>query len=144
LGVLYEIVIQIAASGIIVELVMKLQEKLNHLRKEKGMSQQELADKIGINISYLSRLENGHHEPSIEVLKKFMDIFEVSADFLLNEGHEDYEVRIQDKNLAERVRLMDLLDEEHRTALITVIDSMLTNQKMRELLTQKPAAPSNA
>ncbi|EMO86694.1 hypothetical protein LEP1GSC070_0487 [Leptospira santarosai str. AIM] len=63
-----------------------------------------------------------------------MDIFEVSADFLLNDDLESYEVKIKDKSLAERIRLLDSLDEKNREALLQVIDNMLTNQRMKQLL----------
>jgi transcriptional regulator with XRE-family HTH domain len=119
---------------------MKLSEKIKFLRKRKAISQQELADAAELNISYVSRLENGHHEPSIEVLKKLMAIFEVSADFLLNEDEDDPDVRVKDKSLAERIRLVDSLEKRERDAIIVLMDSLLTNQKMKELMRQKVAA----
>jgi len=39
-------------------------------RTELNLSQKELADKIGINQSHISRLENGRHNPSIQFLQK--------------------------------------------------------------------------
>lgn len=113
---------------------MKLHEKIRFLRKERGMSQEELAEKAEINISYLSRLENGHNEPSVEVFKRLVDAFGVSADYLLNEEEENYEIQIRDRNLAEKIRLIDALDEKKREALIEIIDALLTNQKMRQLI----------
>lgn len=113
---------------------MKLPEKIKELRKKKNLSQQELADIVGLHLTHMSRIENGHNEPSLEVLRKLMDIFEVSADFLLNDDLESYEVKIKDKSLAERIRLLDSLDEKNREALLQVIDNMLTNQRMKQLL----------
>jgi len=119
---------------------MKLPEKIKKLRKNKNISQQELADKAGIHISYLSRLENGHSEPSVEILKKLMEVLEVSADYLVSDEEESLEVKIKDKNLAERVKLMDSLDSDTRAALIIIIDGLLTNQKMKEIISgQKDA-----
>ena len=116
---------------------MKLHEKIKHLRKKKGISQQELSERVGIHITHVSRLENGHYHPSLEVLKRLIEIFEVSADYLINEDIDNYEVKIRDKNLAERIRLIDSLEQEDRKALIQVIDSMLTKKKMLDLLTKK-------
>ncbi len=42
---------------------MKLQEKIKRLRKKAGLSQQDLADKLGIHLTHLSRLENNHLQP---------------------------------------------------------------------------------
>ncbi|MEQ8954557.1 MAG: helix-turn-helix transcriptional regulator, partial [Gammaproteobacteria bacterium] len=47
---------------------MNFGEKLRLLRTEKGWHQPELAEKLGIEQSYLSKLENGHSLPSGEIL----------------------------------------------------------------------------
>lgn len=119
---------------------MKLSEKIKLLRKKRGLSQQELADKIGIHITHVSRIENGHYQPSLEVIKKLMDVFEVSADYLLNDDTDSYEIRIKDKSLTERIKLIDTLEKKDRDALSQVIDSMLTKQRMRKVLEETPAA----
>jgi hypothetical protein len=57
---------------------------------------------------------------------------------LVSDTEEDFkEVRIEDKSLLERVKLIDSLDKEDKTALIRVIDSMLTKKKILHLITQK-------
>ena len=33
---------------------------IRHYRKQAGLTQADLADKVGLSVSYLSRLENGH------------------------------------------------------------------------------------
>jgi len=45
-------------------------ERVQMLRKRKGFSQEELAGRIGIDTSSLSRLERGAHYPSMETLDK--------------------------------------------------------------------------
>jgi transcriptional regulator with XRE-family HTH domain len=76
---------------------MKLHEKIKILRKEKGISQQEFANQLGIHLTHVSRLENGHYQPSLEVLKKMMEIFKVSADYLVNDDTDMCDVNIKDK-----------------------------------------------
>ena len=53
------------------------------LRKEKGLTQKELADKLGVTDKAVSRWETGKNYPDIEVLKKLADVLEVSVDDLL-------------------------------------------------------------
>lgn len=113
---------------------MRFYEKVKLLRKKRDMSQQQLAEKLGIHTTHLSRIENGHLSPSFDMFKKLIDIFEVSADYLLNEGIDDFDIKIKDKGLAERIRLIDLIEENDRKALIQIIDALLTKQKMRDLL----------
>jgi hypothetical protein len=46
-------------------------------------------------------------------------------------------MHIRDKSLADRMRLVDALDEDDRNALIHMIDTMLTKQRMKELVIGK-------
>jgi len=118
---------------------MELGEKIKTLRKRHGLSQGDLAEQVEINSSHLSRLETGKYQPSIDVLKRLAEALEVSADYLLSEDAEEAaEVRIQNKPLAERIRLIDSLEKSDQQALIQVIDSMLTKHRMRELLEAAP------
>lgn len=119
---------------------MKVHEKIKLLRKKSGLSQQEVADRSGLTMSYVSRLENGHHEPSIDVVKKLMQIFSVSADYLLNDEADSYEVRIRDKGLAERMQMVDALPDRKREALAEIIEDMLTSEKLRQMMTEKVEA----
>ncbi|MCP4131986.1 MAG: helix-turn-helix transcriptional regulator [bacterium] len=116
---------------------MKLNEKITFLRKEKRLSQEKLGELIDVHLTHVNRMEKGHSAPSIDVLKKLMSAFEVSADYLLNDDADSPEVHIEDKSLADKIRLIDTLDEKDKAALVQVIDTMLTKQKMRTLLEMK-------
>jgi transcriptional regulator with XRE-family HTH domain len=52
--------------------------RVRELRKEKGMLQGELADKVGIRESYVSDLENGKKEPCLDVINMLADGLGVS------------------------------------------------------------------
>lgn len=52
------------------------------LRKAKAMSQEELAETLGISRVQLNRLENGHNSPSAELLYSLADVLGVPADAL--------------------------------------------------------------
>ena len=58
-------------------------DRLKTLRRERGITQQELADAIGISKGGLCYYENTNRAPDITVLEKFADYFKVSADYLL-------------------------------------------------------------
>ena len=62
-------------------------EKLAELRKEKGLSQVGLAQKLGVDPSTIAKYETGDRLPDIFMLLKIADCFDVSTDFLL--GLED-------------------------------------------------------
>ena len=56
---------------------------LKKLRLQEGLSQQQLADRLGVTKSVISYYELHERYPSPEVLIKLSSIFHVSTDFLL-------------------------------------------------------------
>lgn len=58
-------------------------QRLKELRAKRNLSQQALADKIGISKSSINMYERGEREPSIETLKVFADFFNVDMNHLL-------------------------------------------------------------
>lgn len=124
---------------------MNLSKNLRKLRKKKGWSQTQLAEQIGSHLSHINRIETGKYNPSLDVVQKLASVFEVSIDYLISDTEEDYkEVKIENKGLMERIKLIDTLDEEDRVALIRIIDSMLTKKKILSLVTRENIADISA
>ncbi len=67
---------------------MKLGEQLVTLRKENKLSQEQLAEKIGVTRQTISNWELGETAPNPEQLKLLSQIFHVSIDKLLGNDHE--------------------------------------------------------
>lgn len=57
--------------------------KLISLRESRGLSNSELADKLELSPSTITRLENGERNASIKTLKKLARFYNVSVDKLL-------------------------------------------------------------
>ncbi len=60
-----------------------LNKNIKFLRIAKGISQQELADKIGIDRSTVSRIENNETETTIDNAIKFADVFKIPLNELV-------------------------------------------------------------
>lgn len=58
-------------------------QRLAELRKQKGLTQEQLAKQLGFTRGQVSNYEQGTREPDFETLKKIADFFNVSADYLL-------------------------------------------------------------
>ncbi len=56
---------------------------LKSLRNEKGVSIKQLAAELGLNYTYISKLENSKVNPSSKVIIKFSDYFNYSSDELM-------------------------------------------------------------
>ena len=63
---------------------MDFGNKLKDLRLQAGLTQQQLADLIGVTKSVVSFYERQERTPSPDVLKKLAEVFHVSTDFLLD------------------------------------------------------------
>ena len=57
--------------------------RLKELRKEKGLTQKQLAEKLGYNQSMICFWEKGINEPTESAIKRVAQFFNVSADYLL-------------------------------------------------------------
>ena len=71
---------------------MKLSEKIIRLRKGRGLSQEELAERLGVSRQAVSRWESGTALPDAGNLRQISRLFEVSADYLLDEEQESPKV----------------------------------------------------
>ena len=62
---------------------MKVSDRIRELRKIKGISQDELAEKLGVSRQAVSKWENEQSIPDIDKIILLSDYFEVSTDYLL-------------------------------------------------------------
>lgn len=78
------------------------------LRRAAGMNQAALAEKLRISPSTVGMYEQGRREPSLQILAKMAEIFNVSIDFLVTgKPMTDPEEKLIQELLLERVGVMD-------------------------------------
>ena len=68
---------------------------LKKLRNIYGFKASEMSTKLGISSSYLSEIENGKKQPSLELLTKYSEIFDIklSSLILISETYEEAEAK---------------------------------------------------
>ena len=103
-------------------------KRIKELRKQKGVSQQQLAEQIGVSQQSVNKYENHDIEPDVAVLTAIADYFETSVDYVV--GRTDVAHKI------EPVRPFDLNAEE--TALLTAFRRL--NKENRALVCKLAAA----
>ena len=69
---------------------MDLAQRIQHLRKEKGLSQEELAEALGVSRQAVSKWESAQSTPDVEKIVAMSRYFAVTTDYLLMgvQGHE--------------------------------------------------------
>ena len=103
---------------------------LKLLRRESGISQQKLADSIGMSQQSINQYENHDTEPDILTLCKLADFFETSVDYLI--GHTDirshieptsaYHLNADEGAIIDKYRALTL---KERACVAQVIDTLL-------------------
>lgn len=78
-----------------------LGQMIKKLRKEKRITQEALAEKLGLKQSAITGYETGVSSPSFDGLVKMADVFEVSLDHLVYGHPEDDHISTSDKLKAE-------------------------------------------
>ena len=63
---------------------MDFSQIVKQLRQERGWSQQEVADRVGLNKMTISQYENGKRKPSFEMIEALAEVFHVDLNYLLD------------------------------------------------------------
>ncbi len=82
--------------------------RIKELRKEKGLTQKQLAAAIQSTDKNIWAYENNFALPTIETLSKLADYFEVSTDYLLGRSDETGIVRSNANLAPDEAELLDL------------------------------------
>lgn len=115
------------AVSVMMLLRMSFTSRLVALRKQRGLTQQGMAEAIGIHVNSLKKYESGQAQPSLEALKKIALALHVSTDFLLFEEHE----RGPGEELALQFEAVSELPAEERQVVQEVLDSLIIKYQTR-------------
>lgn len=98
--------------------ILKL--KLKTARKLKNLTQEQVAQQIGVDLNYYGKIENGKNIPSFKVLLKLRDLLEFTLDDLINpeEFCKDY-YTVED--------MLKKLDKRDLKILESIMITMLQN-----------------
>lgn len=86
--------------------LLKTGKFIAELRKEKGLTQEQLGEKVGVTNKTVSRWETGNYLPSVEVLLILSELFGVSINELLsgNRLTEDEYKQAAEENLQQTIK----------------------------------------
>lgn len=117
---------------------MPFSEKLAKLRKRRGLTQQELAQKIGVGIAQMRRYEKGSSSPTLEVIKNIAKTLSISSDELIfDEDEPGIPRKVTDRKLLEQFEMISKLSPHDKDALETVLESMIIKNRLEEIMPSK-------
>lgn len=109
---------------------MDFAQRLAAVRKERGLTQQALADQVGIHVTQIRRYEAGTSQPTLDVLRALAVALSVSTDALVfNEderGPDNPDLRLH-------LEALNQLDDDERATIINLIESVLLRHQARRL-----------
>jgi transcriptional regulator with XRE-family HTH domain len=122
---------------------MALGDRIKQLRQQRGWSQAQLSKKLNVHQKQISGYERGIHSPSIELLVRMAELFNVSLDYIaFDDREENHVVPIADRELMQAIQLIDQLSEEDRTTIKAVLNTFIVKSRFQRLAseTQKQTA----
>lgn len=76
-------------------------ERLKDLRKEKGMTQIELATALGVSSGTVAMWETGKRKPSFEMFEKLTQVFDKRIDYILGTSDDPAPAKLNDMEVAQ-------------------------------------------
>ena len=113
---------------------MDIAEQIKKIRKEKGLSQQELADKLSMNRVQYNRIETGKSDPTMNILQRIATVLDINVVEFFEAKNNDTEVHTVNEPLLQKVKLLDELDEVQKNSICNMIDTAIANKRMKQAL----------
>ncbi len=108
---------------------MTFGQKVSKIRKEKKLSQIEVANAVGVSRDAISKYERDDIIPSVENAKKIAKILNVSLDYLVSdEDKQD----VLDIDMINRIKEIQNLNSEDKNTIVTIIDAFIRDTKTKK------------
>jgi transcriptional regulator with XRE-family HTH domain len=104
-------------------------ERLARMRKERGITQQEMAELLGTSQPIVSDYERGELRLHGELIVKIAGILGVSGDELLGLERVSRSSAVSNRRLARRIQQIDQLPKRDQEALLRTIDAFLSKSR---------------
>ncbi len=112
---------------------MNIGKRIKDLRREKGISQEQMAEKISLSRPQYSKIEGGKADITLSTLDRIATVFEVAITDLFFDT-EGLDISSINKGVLERLKMLDGLDDETKKSIFNIIDIAVLNQRLKENL----------
>ncbi len=108
-----------------------LGQRIARIRKERGLTQVELAEKIGIIQPIVSSVESDERKLFAEMAVRFAQALDVSMDELLGPGRRTKKDKSPSRKILRRMERIETLPRTQQIALLKTIDNALELQSLK-------------
>jgi len=114
--------------------IMSLASRIATLRKEKGLSQQAMANALELHVTQVKRYESGSSQPSLEALKKLARVLRVSIDALVF----DTEELTPDEDLALQFQAIHHMPAKEKAVIKELLEGMIIKYETQRWSNSRP------
>jgi len=106
-------------------------KRMSALRKERKMTQEELAKMLKTSVSVIGRYERNEMIPGIEVAKKIAGFLDTTVGYLL--GETDKADLFKDPTMLKRLNEIDNMNDEDKEHILHVLDGFIKSVKLKSI-----------
>lgn len=117
-------------------LAMTFSRRLAELRKQRGLTQQALADVVQVHITQINRYEGGDSQPTLDVIRKLAIALGTSADSLIFDTDE----REPDDSLRFQFEALSQFDDNDKQVAQEVLEGLILKHQAKQSAQRREAA----
>ena len=102
--------------------LIELGERIRKRRQKMKLSQESFAEKAGISVNTVSRIEGGQTAMSVEIFRKMIEILKTDANILMGKERDDAEKRKQFEEVFYSIQKMEWKEQK---IIMQTIDSLI-------------------
>ena len=114
---------------------MDFAQRLAVFRKERGLTQQALADRVAVHLTQINRYESGDSQPTLDVIRRLAIALTVSADELIfgkDERGPDEDLRLQFEAISQ-------FDEEDKELARGLLEGLILKHQAKQSVARAAA-----
>jgi transcriptional regulator with XRE-family HTH domain len=116
-------------------LTMDFAQRLAAFRKERGLTQQMLADRVSVHLTQINRYESGDSQPTLDVIRRLAIALTVSADELIfgkDERGPDQDLRLQFEAISQ-------FDDEDKELARGLLEGLILKHQAKQSVARQAA-----
>jgi transcriptional regulator with XRE-family HTH domain len=109
---------------------MNIGEKIKKLRTRKDLSMRELGEHIGVSHAHISKLESGINSPSVDLLEKLAEYFNIDISYFFSKDEELFD-KDQQELLFERDLSLEAIQKKYN---LEIDGKPATNEEIEKMI----------
>lgn len=102
---------------------LSIGDRIREIRKSKGLTQEHLAEKANMSVTFLGEIERNQKLPGLNIFMNIVTALDISADYILRDILPSGQQYVDD----ETIKRLEKVSPKHRKIINDIIDAYLKN-----------------